>query len=163
MNEGTPSGSEYNLLGIDRRIAYANRKYHSGWILTGVTSGFAGVKLSWSLRIYGSFRVNTVNIIIIIANPNISFTVKYGWNGILSVFLFSPSGLFDPVWCRNRRWISTIPAIANGIRKSCAKNRVNVASVLQGPTAELYLYLCLGVAGKIDLMLRWLLENSIID
>jgi len=21
-----------NLLGIDRRIAYANRKYHSGWI-----------------------------------------------------------------------------------------------------------------------------------
>ena len=21
-----------NLLGIDRKIAYANRKYHSGWI-----------------------------------------------------------------------------------------------------------------------------------
>jgi hypothetical protein len=21
-----------NLLGIDRRIAYANKKYHSGWI-----------------------------------------------------------------------------------------------------------------------------------
>jgi hypothetical protein len=31
-------------------------------------------------------------------NPKISFTVKYGWNGILSVFLFNPKGLFDSVW-----------------------------------------------------------------
>ena len=29
-----------SLFGIDRRIAYANRKYHSGWMCTGVTSGF---------------------------------------------------------------------------------------------------------------------------
>jgi len=63
---------------------------------------------------YGSFRVNTVNIMVIV-NPKISFTVKYGWSGILSVFLFSPSGLFDPVWCRNNKWINTIAAIANGI------------------------------------------------
>ena len=92
-----------SLFGIDRRIAYANRKYHSGWMCTGVTSGLAGVKLSGSLRMYGSFRVNIVNIIMAIVNPRISFTVKYGWNGILSVFLFNPSGLFDPVWCRNSR------------------------------------------------------------
>jgi hypothetical protein len=59
---------------------------------TGVTSGFAGVKLSGSLKMYGSFRVNTVSTIIITANPTMSFTVKYGWNGILSVFLFNPSG-----------------------------------------------------------------------
>ena len=52
---------------------------------TGVTSGFAGVKLSGSLRIYGSFRVNTVSIIRVIANPTICFAVKYGWNGILCV------------------------------------------------------------------------------
>ena len=32
-----------NLLGTDRRIAYANRKYHSGWLFTGFTSGFADV------------------------------------------------------------------------------------------------------------------------
>jgi hypothetical protein len=38
-----------SLLGIDRKIAYANRKYHSGWMCTGVTKGFAGVKLSGSL------------------------------------------------------------------------------------------------------------------
>lgn len=27
--------------GIDRRIAYANRKYHSGWMCVGVDRGFA--------------------------------------------------------------------------------------------------------------------------
>jgi len=42
-----------SLLGIDRRKAWAKRKYHSGWMWVGVTSGFAGVKLSGSLNIYG--------------------------------------------------------------------------------------------------------------
>lgn len=32
-----------SLLGIDRRIAYANRKYHSGLIWGGVLRGLAGV------------------------------------------------------------------------------------------------------------------------
>lgn len=32
-----------SLLGIDRRIAYANRKYHSGLIWGGVLSGLAGM------------------------------------------------------------------------------------------------------------------------
>ena len=63
----------------------------------------------------------------VMVNPRMSFTVKYAWNGILSVSLFSPSGLFDPVWCRNSRWIITIAMIANGIRKWSAKNRVSVA------------------------------------
>lgn len=40
-----------NLLGIDRRMAYANKKYHSGWICVGVTMAFAGIKLSGSLKI----------------------------------------------------------------------------------------------------------------
>lgn len=116
-----------SLLGIDRRIAYANRKYHSGWMCTGVTKGFAGVKLSGSLRMYGSFRVKMVSNMMVSVNPKTSFTVKYGWNGILSVFLFNPKGLFDPVWCRNNRWINTIAAIMKGIRKCSAKNRVSVA------------------------------------
>jgi len=71
---------------------------------TVVTKGFAGVKLSWSLKTFGSFTVNIVRPIIVIANLKMFFTVKYGWNGILSVFLFSPSGLFDPVWYRNNKW-----------------------------------------------------------
>ena len=40
-----------NLLGIDRRIAYANKKYHSGWMWGGVTNGLAGIKLSGSPKV----------------------------------------------------------------------------------------------------------------
>ena len=65
-----------SLFGIDRRIAYANRKYHCGWICTGVTSGFAGVKLSGSLRRYGSFSVRIVSAIMVIMNSKMYFTVK---------------------------------------------------------------------------------------
>jgi hypothetical protein len=39
-----------SLFGIARRMAYANRKYHSGWMWVGVTNGLAGVKLSGSIR-----------------------------------------------------------------------------------------------------------------
>jgi len=39
-----------SLLGIDRKIAYANRKYHSGTMWGGVTIGFAAMKLSGSPR-----------------------------------------------------------------------------------------------------------------
>ena len=56
-----------------------------------------------------------LRIVIMTANPKISFTVKQGWNGILSVFLFNRSGLFDPVWCRNSKWINGIAAITSGI------------------------------------------------
>lgn len=41
--ESTRARTPPSLLGIDRRIAYANRKYHSGLIWGGVLSGFAGV------------------------------------------------------------------------------------------------------------------------
>lgn len=40
--ERTRASTPPSLLGIDRRIAYANRKYHSGLIWGGVLSGFAG-------------------------------------------------------------------------------------------------------------------------
>lgn len=39
-----------SLFGTDRRMAYANRKYHSGLMWAGVTRGLAGVKLSGSPR-----------------------------------------------------------------------------------------------------------------
>jgi len=32
-----------SLEGMERKMAYANRKYHSGWIWMGVTIGLAGV------------------------------------------------------------------------------------------------------------------------
>ena len=45
-----------------------------------MTRGLAGVKLSGSLSIYGSFRVKNVSAISVIVNPKTSFVVKYGWN-----------------------------------------------------------------------------------
>lgn len=63
-----------------------------------MTNGFAGMKLSGSPSRYGSFSDNIDSIIISKMNPTVSLIVKYGWNGILSVSLFIPVGLFDPVW-----------------------------------------------------------------
>lgn len=39
--------------GIDRSTAYANRKYHSGWMCVGVASGFASAKFSGSEALNG--------------------------------------------------------------------------------------------------------------
>lgn len=46
-----------NLLGIDRRIAYANKKYHSGWMWMGVFKGLAGLKFSGSPIEYGRIKL----------------------------------------------------------------------------------------------------------
>lgn len=48
--EASRANTPPSLLGMDRRIAYANRKYHSGLMWAGVTRGLAGVKLSGSPR-----------------------------------------------------------------------------------------------------------------
>jgi len=45
-----------SLLGIDRKIAYIHRKYHSGLIWIGVTKGFAIKKFSGSVNKFGSNR-----------------------------------------------------------------------------------------------------------
>jgi len=37
-----------SLDGMERKITYANKKYHSGWMCIGATSGFAGEKFSTS-------------------------------------------------------------------------------------------------------------------
>jgi hypothetical protein len=63
----------------------------------GVTKGLAGIKLSGSPNKYGFINVNINNNIIISINPVISLNEKYGWNGILSLFLLIPKGLLDPV------------------------------------------------------------------
>ena len=58
-----------SLFGIDCRIAYANWKYHSGWMCTGVSSGCAGVQLSGSPSTYGSVRVHTFTVMLLTAKP----------------------------------------------------------------------------------------------
>jgi hypothetical protein len=42
-----------NLFGILRRIEYANRKYHSGWMWMGVVIGLAIIEFSGSIKIFG--------------------------------------------------------------------------------------------------------------
>lgn len=49
--------------------------------------------------------------------PIKSLIEKYGWNGILSKFLFSPKGFLEPVWCKNNKWIIVNAAIMKGRRK----------------------------------------------
>lgn len=58
-----------SLLGIERKMAYANKKYHSGLIWGGVTKGFAGVKLSGSPSRFGANSARQVSRIITPANP----------------------------------------------------------------------------------------------
>lgn len=126
-----------SLLGIDRRIAYANKKYHSGWIWIGVTIGLAGVKLSGSDNKYGLDKDKINNIEIDIENPIISLIEKNGWKGILSKFEFTPIGFLDPVSCKNNRWIIVIIEIIKGIMKCNEKNRDNVAlSTLNPPQIQ---------------------------
>lgn len=44
-----------------------------------------------------------------------------------------PSGLFEPVSCRNVRWTNVRPAMRNGSRKWRAKNRVSVGLSTEKP------------------------------
>lgn len=39
----TRASTPPSLFGIDRRMAYANKKYHSGLMCGGVFSGLAGI------------------------------------------------------------------------------------------------------------------------
>lgn len=57
-----------------------------------------------------SFSDNNDSIVIRIKNSTVSLMVQYGWNGILSVFLFNPMGLLDPVWCKNNTWMDSNPS-----------------------------------------------------
>lgn len=63
-----------------------------------MTSGLAGIKLSGSPNKYGLRSVNMINLMSRIINPAMSLKVKYGWNGILSIFLLIPRGLLAPTW-----------------------------------------------------------------
>lgn len=82
--EAARASTPPSLFGIERRMAYANRKYHSGLICGGVTRGLAGVKFSGSPRRFGEKKARIRRGINMSVNPRMSFREKYGWNGILS-------------------------------------------------------------------------------
>lgn len=122
-----------NLLGTERRIAYANRKYHSGWIWVGVIKGLAWIKFSGSPDTQGNRSVIIDSPLVIKTNLVMSLIVKYGWNGSLSVLADKPKGLFDPVWWRKSKWVAANLRIMNGTVKWKAKNRVKVAASTANP------------------------------
>jgi len=62
-----------SLLGIERKMAYAHRKYHSGLIWIGVTRGFAGVKLSGSPKRLGVNITTKSRVRSIMKTPSTSF------------------------------------------------------------------------------------------
>ena len=64
-----------SLFGIDRRIAYVHKKYHSGLMWGGVTSGLAGRKLSGSENKNGNAVLKNSKARNIIKNPNASLAV----------------------------------------------------------------------------------------
>lgn len=61
-----------SLFGIDRRMAYANRKYHSGLMCGGVAKGLAGVKFSGSPSRFGENRAMVASRMSIRAKPRMS-------------------------------------------------------------------------------------------
>lgn len=65
-----------SLFGIERRMAYAKRKYHSGLICGGVTRGLAGMKLSGSPSRFGVNRAREERANRVIAKPNKSLYEK---------------------------------------------------------------------------------------
>lgn len=67
-----------SLFGIERRIAYANRKYHSGWMWVGVLMGLAGIKFSGSVDIYGEIKIAKENNLRENTTPRRSLEVKNG-------------------------------------------------------------------------------------
>jgi len=128
-NANTPP----NLFGIERRIAYANRKYHSGWMWIGVFKGLAGLKFSGSPILLGNrSTIKMKNIKNTIA-PRLSLILKNGWKEILSKFELTPTGELDPVICSEAKWIIINEARTMGKIKCIIKNRFKVAFLIENP------------------------------
>lgn len=65
-----------NFDGIARRIAYANRKYHSGWMCAGVVVILAVLKFSTSPSMFGFIVIRILIVIKIINKGVVSLTKK---------------------------------------------------------------------------------------
>lgn len=118
--------------GIARKMAYANKKYHSGWMCVGVVSGFASVKFSGSEVTSGECLVSMMDAIDNIKIGVRSFLEKNGWKFVFSAWFF-PSGLDEPVSCKNDKCKITKAAISSGMMKCREKNRVRVGWATEKP------------------------------
>ena len=131
--EKTKAITPPNLLGIDRKIAYANKKYHSGIIWIGVLKGFAGIKFSGSFNRNGDIKIMEININTAKIIVKKSLIAKNFKNGILSKFNHIPNGFLDPFSCKKKICIIIKRVKIKGIKKWSIKNRVKVAWQIEKP------------------------------
>jgi len=101
------------------------------WV--GVVRGFASAKFSGSEALNGTCVHSRIITAISGISGVRSFVEKNGWNVILSILVFVPIGLEDPVWCRASRCSITMAAMAMGRKKWRAKNRVKVGCDTENP------------------------------
>ncbi len=122
-----------SLEGKERKIAYANKKYHSGWIWRGAIKGLALLKFSTSPKILGVLE--TISIITTIKTTSgiKSFKVNKVLNLTLSMFARFPILLEEPFSCNKIRCKITITKIIMGKIKCMEKKRVNVGWEIEGP------------------------------
>jgi hypothetical protein len=91
-----------NFLGMARRIAYANRKYHSGRMWTGVCMGFAFTQFSGSPKDQGE-NMKTPPARPISAKFDMSFKENLGVNFTFENLSCRKMGEVLLLSCKNRR------------------------------------------------------------
>lgn len=74
--ENSSAKTPSNLLGMEHRVAYANRKYHSGLMRGGITNRLVGVKFSGSPNKLGENSAKNARAVRRIINPMISLYEK---------------------------------------------------------------------------------------
>ena len=121
------------FLGIHRKIAYANKKYHSGTICSGVDIILAMEKFSGSPTRYGFKKIKTSKIKKTIKKNITSLATKNGWKLRMLYFLKILLGFWLPVLCKKKTWSPTNLAIKIGTQKWIAKKRIRVAFEILNP------------------------------
>lgn len=77
----------------------------------------AGLKFSGSPIENGIVKEMAENIHTNSTNPRISLIVKNGWKEILSLLGFIPVGEFDPLICKDAKWMMIAADKIKGRRK----------------------------------------------
>lgn len=99
----------------------------------GAINGFAGLKFSTSLRMFGMLETIIIMRIIVTSIGRMSFSENIGLNFIFSKDVWEFDGFDDPFSCSNVRCIITIMMITIGRMKCSEKNRFRVGWFTEGP------------------------------
>jgi len=112
-----------DLLGIHRRIEYANKKYHSGLICKGVTRLLASKKFSTSpnrfISIWPKKHKTPKEKVQVMTSFTKNSLKKFLRDTLIKVE-------FDPVRCSRRTCLNASNKTTNGIKKCRVKKRLRV-------------------------------------